>query len=183
MSLISNEFITELDIPLDYDILLEIAKSIVSTDKPKSHQHKVEEYEYFKLLKSKISIFSSKWNFYYYPPHSGLLPHIDARRKATLNIPISGAEESTITYYKCEDKILDTTFVPEQVLYNINNNNLKPIYSFKLIHPTLIRTDIPHSVIAGDIERTIISWSMSPDVTYEQARSYFTACNSSARAA
>ena len=171
--MISNEFITQLDLELDYDILFKIARSVTPSNKPKSHQHNVDEYEYFKLLKSKFNIFSGKWNFYYYPPHCGLPPHIDAKRKATLNIPISGAEHSTITYYKCNDKSLDTTFIPEQVLYNINNSNLEAIYSFKLTHPTLIRTDIPHSVIAGNVERTIISWSISPDIDYEYAKAYF----------
>jgi hypothetical protein len=168
--MIDNEYVCELSLDLDYELLTQIALSSNSEPGLQGHQRNVMHYEYLKSLQSKYTILGSLWNVYTFRPNNGLGPHIDAKRLTTLNIPIIGTTESITRFYKFSENP-NKEFIPTQALYRIEQPGPE-VFNFVLLKPTLINTAIPHSALAGNVTRHIISWSI-PTLSFGEAKDYF----------
>ena len=168
--MIDNEYACELELDLDYKLLTQIALSSNSEPDLQGHQRKVIHYEYLKSLQSKYTILGGLWNVYTFRPNSGLDPHVDAKRLTTLNIPIEGTTESITRFYELPENS-NKEFIPTQALYRIEQPGPE-VFNFVLLKPTLINTAIPHSALAGNVTRHIISWSI-PTLSFDEAKAYF----------
>ena len=165
-NLIDNDYIKELPIELDIEKLKDVVNKAYGTSR--NHQYMVTDYPYLQQIQKAIPILGWRWNIYKFPPHKGLGVHIDARRKACINIPISGLNGSVTSFYREQD-FMDTVYDPAKVLYNIQDS-LEEVFSFTLRRPTLIRNTAPHSAYAGEEERVIISWGLRDDIGFFKAK-------------
>ena len=166
--MIDNDFVYELPFDVDTKQLLSMVSN-VRNNKLKKHQHHVEDYPYIADIKARYPILGTIWNFYYFKPNTGLEPHIDGKRTAAVNIPLSGSEFSRTTFYKSDSEII-LAYDNTRVLHSIKSR-LDPVFEFTLSRPTLIRTDVPHSVIAGNEPRLIISWGVIKN--FEESKEFF----------
>ena len=170
--MINNDYVCELNLDLDYAVLKNLALTSFASGGLRSHQRRVNDYDYLKSLRSKYTVLGDLWNVYRFQPNTGLGTHIDWSRKTTLNIPLEGTEESITRFYKFPEKF---KILPreEQALFHFNMaGEFEEVFNFSLLKPSLVKTDIPHSVLASKVPRLIISWSI-PELTFEEARSYF----------
>lgn len=166
--MIDNQYVFELDLELDLTEM--IFCSIKSNPKKNflSHQRSVEDFDYFLKLQKKIPILGSIWNVYNFKPGYLLDVHTDSHRTATLNIPLLGGEDSITKFY--ENQNIESIYIESR---NINQvkNKLDEKFSFTLTKPTIIKTDIPHSIKVGESHRLIISWGLI--CGFEEAKNYF----------
>lgn len=172
--MIDNEYVCELNLDLDYSILRQLATEAKIEDSLLKHQRRVEHYTYLKAIKSKYPILGNLWNIYTFSPNTGLDTHIDIGRSVTLNIPLEGTEDSITRFYNFPDcGILNykKSRVPERALDTVNSECTE-VFNFTLLKPAIIKTSVPHSVLAGSTYRKIISWSI-PEMSFEDAKSYF----------
>jgi len=170
--MIDNEYAYEIDFNFDLIYLENLVLSWAKKNKElKRHQRLVEEDTYLNSIKEKFPLLSSIWNYYDIFPFSVLEPHIDAKRYCALNIPIRGTAGSTTSFYKLkgESKL---RYDNDRVL-NWVDSDIEKVYEFELTKPTLIKNDIPHSVVNGPTRRIILSWSISIDYTFEEAKKIF----------
>lgn len=94
------------------------------------------------------------FRFYNSPPHGGLGPHIDnlptAKNRIGFNIPLAGTNNTTMNYYNTPSDNLEIAHTvgfgstPAQLIKDISK--LVLIDSFEVDQPTLLRTDVIHSV-------------------------------------
>lgn len=168
--MINNNFICELNIDLDIKKLTEVSLDEKRNTDIKAHQRFAKDYEYMDYIKSKFPILGEMFNVYYFLPYRGIDPHIDAARLCSLNIPLAGTENSlTKFYHPVEDM---QTLYYEKGILNYVTTPLKIAFEFSLIKPTLIRTDIPHSVSAANVNRLVISWGIH-ELDFFEAKKYF----------
>lgn len=175
--MINNEYAYEVDFDFDLDYLENLIVTWTKKTKElKRHQRLVEEDQYLNSIKEKFPLLSSIWNYYDIFPFAVLEPHIDARRYCALNIPIRGTTGSKTSFYKLiNDPKL--RYDSDRVL-NWVDSGLEKVYEFELNKPTLIKNDIPHSVVNGPTRRIILSWSISIDYTFEEAKKIFESMSS-----
>jgi hypothetical protein len=169
-----NEYICEFNFEFDIDYLYKLIQSELLKQPPpnlKPHQRYVVDDSYLSDIKQKYPLLSKVWNFYIFPPNQGLKPHIDAARKCALNIPISGVNRSITTFYR-QDANLELTHHERGVL-NWVDGNLEKTFEFEIRMPTLVRNDVPHGAISGNQQRIIVSWSVDPKYTFQQAKEIF----------
>lgn len=166
--MIDNEYVFELDVKFNIKELV----SIINNLKPsglRQHQQNAVDYEYTNYLYQKHNkILGSVWNYYLLKPQTGFPTHIDAKRTATLNIPIYGHYGSTTAFYEMpkgelvySDKLIGYEF----------DSDVKETFRFTLTKPSFVRIDAPHSVMAGKQHRLILSWGLVVD--FDEAKRYF----------
>ena len=105
-------------------------------------------------LAENLKKFPILFRCYNSPPFGGLGPHIDnlptARNKIGLNIPLAGTKNTFMNYYDTPSDNLEITHnqgfgrMPAQLIKD--KNRLVLIDSLEIDQPTLLRTDVIHSV-------------------------------------
>jgi hypothetical protein len=170
-ALIDNDYVMELPVRLDVTKLKQIVDQALGTST--NHQYMITDYPYLQQVQKAIPILGWRWNIYKFPPHKGLDVHVDARRKACINIPISGYDTSVTSFFK-EQTNMTTVYDPVKVLYNVQDS-LEKVFSFTLRKPTLIRNTVPHSAYAGDETRVIISWGLCDNMDFFEAKQHIAA--------
>ncbi len=166
VELIDNDYVKELPVMLNMGKLKEIVNQAYGTST--NHQYMVTDYPYLQQIQKAIPILGWRWNIYKFQPNKGLGVHVDARRRACINIPISGFDTSVTTFYR-EQSNMATVYDPVKVLYNVQDS-LEKVFSFTLRRPTLFRNTVPHSAYAGDEERVIISWGLRDNLGFFEAK-------------
>lgn len=156
--MLSNDFIHELDIEFDTNYLLSLVEKTKKEDQLKAHQRLVSNDPYLTSIKEKYPFLSSIWNYYDFVPFRALAPHIDTKRRAALNIPLTGTAGSKTFFYDI-NKVTTRTYDTAKVLDWIDTD-LEPVFSFELSRPTIINNSLPHSVSNGKYRRVILSWSI-----------------------
>jgi hypothetical protein len=166
--MIDNEFVCELDLNLDIRELLSIMSNLKSNEL-KPHQQHCTDYEYINnIYQRHIDILGALWNHYLLAPNTGIPMHTDAGRPSALNIPLYGSSSSTTTFY--EMPVKESLYDDRIVSYRYKDKT-RELFKFTLNRPTLVRTNVPHSVMAGNEKRLIISWGLLVDFDY--AKEYF----------
>lgn len=98
--------------------------------------------------------FPALFRFYNTPPFGGLGPHIDnlptAKNRIGFNIPLAGTKNTVMSYYYTPNDNLELTHnlgfgsMPAQLIKD--NTKLILIDNLEIDQPTLLRTDVIHSV-------------------------------------
>lgn len=169
--MINNEYAYEIDFDFDLGYLEKLITNSIKNTDLKRHQRLVANDAYLNSLKEKFPLLSSLWNFYNIVPFYHLQPHIDSARNCALNIPIIGTKGSTTIFYKTKPD-LALRYDKDRVL-NWVDDDLEKVFEFELTKPTLIKNDIPHAVVNGPFKRMILSWSISLDYSFEEAKEFF----------
>ena len=109
---------------------------------------------FFNYIKENFYRFPILFRFYNTPPNGMLIPHIDnlvtAPNKIGFNIPLSGTKNTFMNYYTTPEDNLGVTLnggfgsMPAQIIKD--KTKLVLIDSFEVDQPTLLRTDMIHSV-------------------------------------
>ena len=107
----------------------------------------------YSFLSSRVKIPIRLCRFYLTPEFGSLKPHVDGltntRSPIGLNIPISGCENTTMSWYKCpEDNFIDGPFGFGGITASkvVNPGKLSFIESTTINCPTFVRTDVVHGV-------------------------------------
>lgn len=168
--MINNDYVAELKLDFDINNLINIAGNSTNRSNYKKHQFHVEENIYLKNIQNEFPILGLSWNFYNFLPGKGIDVHIDSARTCALNIPLSGSEDSLTTFYEFKEN-MSRHYHEAGMLYYITDV-LNVAFEFRLLKPTIIRTDVPHSVKAGKVPRSIISWGIHK-LNFFEAKNYF----------
>ena len=171
--MINNDYICELDINFDNRYLLDLVNKYKQSTTLLKHQRLVEADNYLSSIKTKFEILSPIWNFYDFEPNRVLDCHIDSARSCALNIPLTGTIGSSTIFYNLPETAnleYDDTRKLNWVKGCSDNNK---VFEFTLTRPTLIKNNVPHSVTNGPSRRIILSWSITKDITFEEAREFF----------
>ena len=168
--MIENEYILELELDLNNELLIELALTSTNVPELKKHQRFTKDYPYLEELRNRYSILGQLWNVYHFKPFTGIDTHVDTGRFCTLNIPLKGSENSLTKFYKSETSMKQVYHDPG--VLNYIKTPLTSVFEFTLLRPTLIRTDVPHSVLAGKENRLIISWGIH-ELDFYQAKNFF----------
>lgn len=166
--MINNDCILELDLEFDLIKLIRFATKSRPKKDLLSHQRLTEDFDYLVQIRKKIPILGSIWNVYDFKPDYLLDIHTDSHRTATLNIPLLGGEDSITKFY--ENQNIESTYVESRNINQITSK-LDEKFSFTLTRPTVIKTDIPHSIKVGKSHRLIISWGLT--CNFDEAKNYF----------
>jgi hypothetical protein len=171
--MIDNDFVYELGI--DWN-LNEFRRIVSANHLPvpglQGHQRLVSASEYMTSLQKKFPFLSNLYNIYRTTPGdsiSSIVPHIDARRKCAINVPIENTEDSFTIFSDCvgEPKL---KFVPEFVYHRIESELIEK-FRFTLSQPTLINNSVPHSVeLNSNKIRVILSWSISDNYDFQDIK-------------
>jgi hypothetical protein len=162
--MIDNEYVFELDAIFDTKELISIINNL-KVSGLRQHQQNAVDYEYTNCLFQKHKkILGSVWNYYLLTPYSGFRKHIDAKRTATLNIPLYGHDGSATTFYKMPTGSLE--YNDKMIAYNVDDE-VEETFSFTLTNPSFVNVTEPHSVKSGSQERLILSWGLVVD--FEEA--------------
>jgi hypothetical protein len=166
--MIDNEYVFELSTIFDTTEFI----SIIDNLKPsglRSHQQYAIDYNYTNQLYQKHkSILGNIWNYYLLKPNTGFPVHIDAKRTATLNIPLYGHQGSVTSFYEMPTGNL--TYSDKLIGYEFENN-VNKTFEFTLTTPSFVRVNVPHSIMAGKQHRLILSWGLVCD--FDEAKNYF----------
>jgi hypothetical protein len=166
--MIDNEFVFELDLKFNRQEMIRCSKFVSAENSLMPHQRSVEDFDYFLKIQKEIPILGSVWNVYDFRPGFLLDVHVDSARTSTLNIPLLGGEDSVTKFY--ENSITESVYVEKQRLHQIKNDVTEK-FNFTLVRPSIIRTDVPHSIKVGKSHRLIISWGLVCD--FDDAKKYF----------
>jgi len=109
---------------------------------------------FYNYMKENFYMFPRLFRFYNSPPFGGLGPHIDnlptAKNRIGFNIPLAGTENTLMNYYDTPSDNLEITHnlgfgsMPAQLIKD--KSRLVLIDSVEIDQPTLLRTDVIHSV-------------------------------------
>jgi hypothetical protein len=166
--MIDNEYVFELDVIFDTKQLISIINNL-KVSGLRHHQQNAVDYEYTNYLFQKHKkILGSVWNFYFLKPQTGFPTHIDAKRTATLNIPLLGHQGSITTFYEMPT---DELVYSDKLIGYEFESTVNKTFEFTLTKPSFVRVDAPHSVMAGKQHRLIISWGLA--VSFNEAKEYF----------
>ena len=166
--MINNKYVFELDVKFNTTEFISIINNLKISGL-RQHQQNAVDYEYTNYLFQKHkTILGSVWNYYFLTPYTGFRKHIDAKRAATLNIPLYGHEGSTTKFYEMPADGLE--YNDKMIAYDVNGP-VKETFSFTLTSPSFINVTEPHSVKSGPHDRLILSWGLA--VGFEEAKQYF----------
>jgi hypothetical protein len=171
--MIDNDYIYELDIDFDIRYLLNLITKYKQDTTLLKHQRLVANDQYLTGIKNKFQILSPIWNFYDFEPNRVLNCHIDSERSCALNIPLTGTLQSSTIFYNLP-KLANLDYDDTRKLNWVNGcTDNDKIFEFTLSRPTLIKNSIPHSVKNGPSRRIILSWSITKDISFEEAKDFF----------
>lgn len=135
-----------------------------------THQHLVDNEPYLVGLQKQYPFFSNIYNIYTTPPGYCTPIHICPNRGCAINIPISYTEDSHTIFYEIKNDI-ELTRIEERIYDVIREEDTVEVFRYTLDRPTLMNTQLPHSVRGGPKKhRTIMSWSVKLDSNYETTR-------------
>ena len=171
--MIDNDFVYELGIDWDLDEFRRIVSAnCLPVPGLQGHQRLVSTSEYMTSLQKKFPFLSNLYNIYRTTPGysiNSIVPHIDAKRKCAINVPIENTEDSFTIFsdFVGEPKL---KFVPEFVYHRIESE-LTEEFRFTLSRPTLINNSVPHSVeLNSNKIRVILSWSISDKYDFQDIK-------------
>lgn len=174
-TMICNNFIKELNIKINLDLLREISLSSKQMPNGNPHQRLVSDNSYLSKIKEKFPCFSPVYNILLLKENREIPIHIDADRYCALNIPLLNVENSSTIFYNFDDEAI--TEYDKVRIAHIVKSNVTECFRFTLTHPTLINNGDPlhpHGVIhTGSGDRVILSWSFLKSVTFESACKMF----------
>ena len=132
---------------------------------PKENNYlSIESISEFKLLAHKYPFFNSEISLFRVVDNlsvgSSWPIHIDIGRRSCLNIPIYNCTSASTTYFYSQPNPFVNSFdVHYQYKISLVKGPLTVIDKFCLLEPTLISTEIPHSVEnLSSKSRIILSW-------------------------
>ena len=109
---------------------------------------------FFEYILKNFYSFPKLFRFYNTPPFGALGPHIDnlstAKNRIGFNIPLAGTKNTAMNYYDTPSDNLEITHnlgfgsMPAQLIKD--KTRLVLINSLEVDQPTLLRTDVIHSV-------------------------------------
>ena len=172
--MIDNEYVKEINLNLDYDYISKLVKQkqFETLEGRASHHRNVLDDDYMTSIHEKFPCLSQTYNIYTMTSGIGFPIHIDAKRKCTLNIPISGTEYSETIFYNCIG-VPNLEFDPNRI-YNEVKSEVEETFRFTLLRPVLFNTTVPHKVeLQEGYERVILSWSFNPEYDFEMAKELF----------
>jgi hypothetical protein len=175
--MLSNQFVHELDsslINLSYIRTLALKQLEKETVTDGYTRINVSDDQYLSEIRSRFPFLTDWFNVYQMGPNGGTPVHIDAHRKAAFNIPIEGCDTtSAVVYYDSADGNEIKKWYKENERHYRVTSQLKEIYRFSMVLPTLVRNDIPHSVerANGKTRRVIGSWGTIG--TFEECKQAF----------
>ena len=114
------------------------------------HQRKVEKEPYLVELQKQYPMFGDIYNIYRTPPGYTTPPHVDSSRECALNIPYFNTENSFTVFYDYISYEDNPTLNSSKVYIKLTNDNVREVFRFTLIEPTIINTKIPHGVVQTD---------------------------------
>ena len=169
--MIDNDYIFEFNLPVDLEYFktlgLERKDQTVSGILP--HQRLVKDDAYMSEIRSLYNFLSPVYNIYSTRPFNSMPPHIDAKRKCAINIPVQNTENTDTVFYTGDQ--MESEYV-HACVYHLIKSPITETFKFSLSGPTLINNTVPHSVINNtDKERIIISWSIDETYTFEDIKS------------
>jgi hypothetical protein len=170
-----NNFIFKPNINLNLENIKNIVSQFqfsINKNLDAEHHRKVSNNPYLQEVQSKYPFLSDTYNIYTLPGKRIIPLHVDARRSAAFNIPISNTEESeTIFYEYIDNSILE---YDAKNIFNLVKSTVTEVFRFTLLEPTLINNSIPHMVINNSFEpRVILSWSICEEYNFNYARDNF----------
>jgi hypothetical protein len=171
-----NEFIYELSINLDMEYItsLVMKKQDESISGRALHHRMVNDDHYMMSIQDRYPLLSNVYNIYPLPPRCEIPLHIDSSRGCAFNIPIQGTEGTHTVFYK-EDGPLKLEY-DEKRIYNLVKSPVIEVFRSTLTKPLLINNTVPHKVTNNkNTMRLTLSWSLNPDVTFQQAIECFNA--------
>lgn len=128
------------------------------------HHRRVDDHPYLKSIREEYPFLSSVYNVYTVMPGEGLPLHIDAKRKASFNIPVSGTAGTSTIFYKPIGEVVteyDNVLVANRVI-----SPVEELFRFTLSQPMFIDTTVPHEVInPSDYPRVTLSWGVDDRYT------------------
>jgi hypothetical protein len=166
--MIDNEFIYETSCTFNTMYLLNLVNQSIAHKSIKQHQRLVKDDPYLTSIRQQIPMLTPIWNFYKLEPYAMIPVHVDAQRNCALNIPLQGTDQSKTSFYNSigpENFVYDSTKILHWA-----KHDLAKVFEFNLTQPTLIKNNVPHGVINGPHRRIILSWSITLDFTFEQAK-------------
>jgi hypothetical protein len=166
--MIDNDYILELNLEFNLIKMIRFATKSKSKKDLLPHQRLVEDFDYLAQIQKKIPILGTIWNVYNFKSNYLLDTHIDSHRTATLNIPLLGGEDSVTKFYKNQN--VESTYIKNQNI-NLITDKLEETFRFTLVRPTVIKTDVPHSIKVGKSDRLSISWGLV--CSFDEAKNYF----------
>jgi hypothetical protein len=172
--MIVNQYIKELDIPLDYEYLKQLSLNKQENLIPghRDNHRLVSANKYLSKIREKIPYLSPIYNVNHMPANNLFPIHIDGDRPCALNIPIENTENSFTTFYEIRDN-MEMVYDDYRILHAIKTP-LEEKFRFTLIRPTIIDTSVPHGVIhTGTGERLIISWGFMKNVDFKKVCELF----------
>ena len=176
--MIDNKHIYEIDpskVDLDVDYLRDWVLKNPELYKPNIYKfvYEVNQDPYTNSFYEKYPCLSSNVLIYKFPPKWTIDLHIDANRQCALNIPVQNTENTdTIFYEYAEEPILEHD--ARRKWYNVKSKVVEA-FRFRMTSPVLINNSVsPHEVKNDTSDfRISISWSMKPDISFEQAKAIF----------
>ena len=168
-----QHYIYKSKIRLDYDHLKSLAlRPQINDRSSEGHQRLVVDDHYMTAVRNKLPFLSSIYSVYKTVEMRPIPLHIDSERNAAFNIPILNTEKSSTIFYKpLEETSLE--YVPSRV-YNLIKSEVKEVFRFTLLTPTLINNSVPHMVVNSSMDpRIIISWSVSKEYSFLEAVDLF----------
>lgn len=163
--MIDNEYVFETNLELDVAYLSKLKNKTAFL---KDHQNIVGDDPYLQSIQKQFPFLSTVWNVYDVSRFTKLMPHVDAQRKAALNIPLFGSDGSTTSFYKNSNDY-EYVYDDSKILHWVHGQ-LAPDFSFTLLRPTLINNSAIHSMTNGSNRRAILSWSVVEGISFEEAK-------------
>ena len=176
--MIDNKHIYEIDltkIDFDMDYLRDwvLKKPELHTPNVYKFVYEANQDPYTSLLYQKYPCLATQIIVYRFPPKWTIGLHVDSNRLGALNMPVQNTENTeTIFYEYVGEPVLELD--PIKKWYNVKSKVIE-VFRFNMISPVLINNSVsPHEVKNDTSDfRISISWSLSPEVTFEQAKAIF----------
>lgn len=175
--MIDNNYIYEINpdqIELDMDYFSTLGLRLDKELEISKMRLDASEDSYTQFLYQKYPCLSPIINFYKFPSNWTLEMHVDSNRQCALNIPVKNTKDTDTVFYDfVEEPILEHNLIKK---VHFVKSKVVESFRFSMTNPVLINVTNPHSVINSTQDyRISISWSMKPDITFEQAKSIFIA--------
>ncbi len=167
----NNRYIFYPNMDLDLDKLREICLRRNKQNIPgmATHHRLVEDEPYLIDLRNKYPFLSPIYNIYTTPAGYITPVHVCPNRSCALNIPIEYTEDSHTVFYEIPED--NSSQYNKQRIYHVINTKGTEVFRYTLDRPVVMNTLLPHGVFGGPKrDRTIMSWSITFDYTYDQLR-------------
>jgi hypothetical protein len=136
------------------------------------HHRSVSNIPYLKEIYDCYPFLSEIYNVYTLPGKKCIPLHVDANRSAAFNIPIMNTENSQTIF--CEYKETPALEYDPKNIFNLIKSEVREVFRFTLIVPTIINNSVPHMVINNsDKPRVILSWSIKKEYSFEDIKRMF----------